>query len=170
MRGRSEPEASAGRLGPVDRAKTSQRPRSAQAEEPENRHDHYDQPDQVDDVVHVVPPRRRGTQRTCHGVNAFGAAVPGCSSCPWRNRPVESTGGGKNYLDPGGAEGDGAAVVGILAFSFFRLAPYALPHAFAIAIFAATMTCLLVGQLPRLHSAPGRQNLTASRAPAQDRS
>ena len=36
------------------------------------------------------------------------------------------------------------AVVGILAVSLFRLAPHALPDAFAIAIFAATVTCLLI--------------------------
>jgi chromate transporter len=36
------------------------------------------------------------------------------------------------------------AVVGILAVSLFRLAPYALADAFAIAIFAATVTCLFV--------------------------
>ncbi len=36
------------------------------------------------------------------------------------------------------------AVVGILAVSLFRLTPYALPDAFALVIFAATVTCLLV--------------------------
>jgi chromate transporter len=35
-------------------------------------------------------------------------------------------------------------VVGILAVSLFRLAPYALADAFAIAIFAATVTCLFI--------------------------
>jgi hypothetical protein len=36
------------------------------------------------------------------------------------------------------------AVVGILAVSLFRLAPYALPDAFSIAILAATVTCLFI--------------------------
>ena len=40
--------------------------------------------------------------------------------------------------------GMGPAVVGILAVSLFRLAPHALPDAFAIVIFAGTVTCLLV--------------------------
>jgi chromate transport protein ChrA len=35
-------------------------------------------------------------------------------------------------------------VVGILAVALFRLAPHALPDAFAIAVFAATVTCLLI--------------------------
>ena len=40
--------------------------------------------------------------------------------------------------------GMGPAVVGILAVSLFRLAPYAIPDALAIVIFAGTVTCLLL--------------------------
>jgi chromate transporter len=44
-------------------------------------------------------------------------------------------------------KGMGPAVIGVLAVSLFRLAPYALPDAFAIAVLAATVVALLVWRL-----------------------
>lgn len=43
--------------------------------------------------------------------------------------------------------GMGPAVIGVLAVSLFKLAPYALPDLFAIVISVATLAALLVWQI-----------------------
>jgi hypothetical protein len=146
---------------------------SAQAEEPKNRHDHHDQPDQVDDVVHVVLPllERKATDvprgkrpwSRSPSVRVDPAAKASGRFDRWRKklphgRPVECALATIIGPHAGAAfdrvrshawtravlRGMAPAVVGILAVSLFRLAPYALPDAFSIAILAATVTCLLI--------------------------
>ena len=52
-------------------------------------------------------------------------------------------------------KGMGPAVIGLLAVSLFRLAPYALPDRIAMAMFVLTLLALVAGSVSAFKAMPG---------------